>query len=379
MPSSGMELGIGGRHPRPVLWWGTYPVAGLGTPEGLGEGVWRSVGGPPEQALVLPAPSFLVAHPDLPLLYAVTEADASIVHVLDVSRPQAPVVAGSIVTSGSAGCHLLLSPDAGTLYVSHYVSGDLAVVQLAANGLFAADAPSQMFGHAGSGARPDRQESAHAHSAGYAPGGKHVLVADLGTDELRRYRLEAGGALVEDGIAATLPPGAGPRHFAVRGNLIYVVCELDHQLRTLRWDSASASADVVAQVASTNAPHRTGDEVNDGHIAIVGDPMLGGDSSLGEIALVSVRGADVISVFDLSPEGEARYRGCFDAGFWPRYFAVVGPDLWVGAERGHEVRRYGVADVLALPPESGVGEIADLPFDAFTVTSPACVVASSVS
>ncbi|WP_062213395.1 lactonase family protein [Demequina oxidasica] len=349
-----------------TLWWGTYPAAGLGTQPGLGEGLWKGSGGAPEQLLALPAPSFVVAHPDLALLYAVTEADPSIVHAIDVSDPAAPVVAASLVTGGNAGCHLLLAPDALTLYVSHYMSGDVGVVELLPDGLFAADAPAQMLGHEGSGARPDRQEAPHAHSAGFAPGGKHLLVADLGTDELRRYRIHPGGSLVGDGIAATLAPGSGPRHFAVRGNLIYVVCELDHQLRTLRWDSASASADVIAEVDSTNAPHRTGDEVNDGHLAVVGDVLL-----------VSVRGADVISVFDLSPEGEARYRGCFDVGFWPRYFAVIDEELWVGEERGHQVRRYDLADVLSLGPEAAVGEVTQIAHQTYPVTSPACVVATS--
>lgn len=362
------QPGVGEESSAPALWWGTYPVAGLGTPVGIGEGIWRSADAAPEQALVLPAPSFLVAHPDLPLLYAVTEADPSIVHVLDVSDPAAPTVAASLVTGGNAGCHLLLSEDSRRLYVSHYMSGDVGVVELLPNGLFAADAPAQMLGHVGSGARTDRQESPHAHSAGYAPGGKHLLVADLGTDELRRYLIQPTGLLAADGIAATLPPGAGPRHFAVRGNLIYVVCELDHKLRTLRWDAASASADVIAEVLSTTAPQRTGDEVNDGHILLVEDVLL-----------VSVRGADVISVFDLSPEGEARYRGCFDAGFWPRHFARVGDALWVGAERGHQAWRYDLGDVLGLAPETGVGEVADLPHRSFAVTSPACVVAGAAS
>lgn len=351
-------------HRTSVMWWGTYPAAGLGTQEGLGEGLWRSLGGAPEQVLELPAPSFLAAHPELPLLYAITEANPSVVHAVDVSDSSAPVVVASLTTGGHAGCHLLLAADALTLYVSHYMSGDVAVVALLADGTFAADAPAQLLGHVGQGPRADRQEAPHAHSSGLAPGGKHLLVADLGTDQLRRYRIVDGGRLEEDGIAATLPAGAGPRHFTVRGNLIYVVCELDHQLRTLRWDAASASAEVIAEVASTTAVQRTGDDVNDSHVVLTDDTLL-----------VGVRGPDVVSVFDLSPEGEARYRGCFDAGFWPRHFEVIGSELWVGAERGHEVRRFALADVLALEPEPGVGEITQLPHDSYAVVSPACVVA----
>lgn len=352
-----------------ALWWGTYPATGLGTPVGLGEGVWRSDGGEaPVQVLELPSPSFLVAHPTVPVIYAITESDPCLIHVIDVSDPGAPSVTSSLTTGGASGCHLLLAPDARTLYASHYMSGDVAVVPLTADGSFAVTSPAQLLGHTGSGPRADRQEAPHAHSAGYAPGGRQVLVADLGTDELRKYAVAHDGLLADAGIAATLPPGAGPRHFAVRGNLIYVVCELDNQLRTLRWDDSSATAEVIAQVASTQAPHRTGDEVNDGHLVIVGDVLL-----------VSVRGADVISIFDLSPEGEARYRNCFDAGFWPRYFAAIAGDVWVGAERGHEVRRYALDDVLALGPQSAVAQVADVAYVSYPVVSPACVVATPAS
>ncbi|MDN4480145.1 lactonase family protein [Demequina muriae] len=348
-----------------AVWWGTYPEAGLGTPSGLGEGLWRQTAADAHLALELPTPSFVVAHPDRALLYAISETDDTEVHAIDVSDPEQPRVVSTVLTGGASGCHLLLSGDARTLYVSHYMSGDLAVVQLDEQGMPLADVPAQVFGHEGSGPREDRQEASHAHSAGFGPGGHHVLVADLGTDELRRYAIQQDGLLEDHGIAATLPPGAGPRHFAVRGEWIYVLSELDHRLRALRWDAASGTAAVVFDIASTTAPQRTGDEINDSHVLLATDDVL----------LLGVRGCDVISVVDLSPEGEPRYRGCFDAGHWPRHFAVVGDRLHVGAERGHEVRTFALADVLALPPEPEVGHIATLPFSTAPLPSPACVVA----
>ena len=357
-----------------TLLWGTYPAAGLGTPAGLGEGVWAQAGtgvGGAAQVIDLPAPSFLLAHPRLPLAYAASELPASTLTVLDVSRPASPRIVASLSTGGADACHLLLAPDARTLYVSHYSSGDLAVVRLGEDGLPVDDAPAQSFSHAGSGPNEDRQEGPHAHSAVLAPGGGHLLVCDLGTDELRRYRILDDGLLEADGIATTLPPGSGPRHAAVRGHLIYVTCELDHMLRTLRWDAASASAEVVAETQATLAPARSA-EPQDAHVAIVAAESRrhGGD-----LVLVSVRGADVISVFDVAPEGELTYRGAFDAGHWPRYFAVVGERLLVGEERGHRVRAYALADVVGLPPERGIGDIAQLPCAVAEVTSPACVIA----
>jgi 6-phosphogluconolactonase len=346
-----------------TLWWGTYPPLGLGTPVGRGEGIYRQVASETELALELDAPSFLVTHPSLPLLYVASESPSSELHVVDVSAT--PRVVTSVVTGGADACHILLAPDARVAYVCHYGSGDVAVVLLGEDGLPVAQVPQQLLGHEGSGPREERQEGPHAHQAALAPGGKHLLVSDLGTDQIRRYTLDADGLLSDPAIAATLPPGSGPRHMAVRGELIYLVCELDHRLRTLRWAPADAEADVIAEVPTTLAPQRTGDTVYDAHVDIVGDVLL-----------VSVRGADVLSVFDLSPEGEARYRTSLDVGYWPRYFAAIGDRLHVGAERGHEVRSYELSRVLALPAETAVGGIDALPYESASVISPACVVAS---
>lgn len=354
-----------------ALWWGTYPPDGLGTPVGRGEGLYRqelsgTAPGATALALELDAPSYVVAHPRLPLLYVASEAPASALLVVDVTG--APRVVATVPTGGSDACHLLLSPRADVVYVSHYGSGDVAVVLLGEDGLPVADAPQQLWGHQGSGPREDRQEGPHAHFAAYAPGARHVLVADLGTDELRRYAVRDDGLLEPSGIAATFDPGAGPRHLVVHREHIYVVCELDHTLVTLRWDPATASGLAVAVAPTTAAPHRTGDTVYDAHIALV-------EREERDTLLVSVRGVDVIALHDLSPEGEARYRTSLDVGYWPRHFAVVGDRLHVGLEKGHEVRAYSLADVLALPAETAVGGMAALPYTSAPVVSPACVVA----
>lgn len=347
-----------------TLWWGTYPEEGLGTPTGVGEGLWRQRGAQVQQVLELPAPSFVIAHPTLPMLYAISETDSSEVHVISVENPDEPHVLASLPTGGQSGCHLLLSRDTRTLYASHYMSGDLAVIRLGADGVFTDNAPAQVFGHKGTGPREDRQEAPHAHFVGYSPDEAYVLVVDLGTDELRAYAVAPDGTLTEAGIAATMPPGSGPRHFAVRGENLYVVCELDHMLRTLRWDAGEATAQLIAEQPTTLAPHRSGETYNDAHVVVHEDVLL-----------VSVRGPDVISVFDLSPEGEVRYRAAFDAGNWPRHFAVIGDILAVGAEEGHEVRLFALDDVLALAPESESGAIANVPATASAIPSPACVVA----
>lgn len=349
---------------------GTYPPDGLGTPVGVGEGIWRAAIGADgdltaSQVTVEAAPSFIVAHPRESLLYAVEESYPTSLVVWNVA--ESPHEVARVNFDGWQGCHVLMAHDAATVYVCHYGTGAVSVIPLTVDGMPAPDAPAQTVAHEGSGPRSDRQEGPHAHSAAFAPGGRHLLVADLGTDQLRRYTIGEDGLLYEPGIAAVLPPGSGPRHLAVRGELLYVVCELDHRLRTLRWDSASGTAEVIADRPTTLAPRRTGDALSSAHVVLV-------DRSEGDVLLVSVRGADVISVFDVAPEGELTYRAAFDVGYWPRHFAVVGEHLVVGAEMGHEVRAYPLSEVLALPPESELGAVATLPYTSVEVVSPACIV-----
>lgn len=346
-------------------WWGTYPEAGLGTPTGLGEGIWSMTPGATEAslALKLPAPSFIIAHPDLPVLYAVTEEERSTVVSIDISDPGNPTPLDSVPTRGSGACHMLLSRDTLTLYVSHYSSGEVAVVPLSADGRLAVEVPIQLLPGSGGGPVPRRQASPHAHFAGFAPDGETLLVTDLGTDEIRRYSVLPDGLLRPAGVAVTLPPGSGPRHFAMRGDLIYLTCELDHTLKTLRWDPSSGSAELVSSLPSTPVPLRSGEAIYDAHILVVN-----------EVVLASIRGSDVISVFDLDSQGIPTYRAGFDSGGeHPRYFAVIGEHLVVGNERSHRGSVFDLAEVLALEPTDDPAVPNELPHADIAIPSPACV------
>lgn len=350
------------------LWIGTYPPAGLGTPVGMGEGLWRarlaSDGSlDAEQVTVQDAPSFVTAHPTVDVIYAVSESDPSALLVHDAGTGER---LARVELGGAFACHALVPEAASAVYVSNYGSGEIAVVRIGADGLPLSTTADQLLAHQGTGPRADRQEGPHAHHASISPDGTHLLVADLGTDELRAYPIGPDGLLGQAHIAASLPPGAGPRHVAAKGDHLYVVCELDHQVRTLRWERPSATAVLIDEQATTLVPDRGGDDVFDAHVEVV-------DTDGAPVLLASVRGANVISVFDIAPEGELTYRGAIDAGNWPRHFAVVGDRLVIACERGREVRSLALADVLGLPPEMERGAVAQLAHASAPVTSPACI------
>ncbi|MFS0702051.1 lactonase family protein [Cellulomonas sp. 179-A 4D5 NHS] len=355
------------------LWVGTYPAAGAGTPAGLGEGVWRvtldlATGGlrDARQVVATPAPSFVAAHPSGRVLYAVGEQSEGTVTAFAVRGAGADDGSGDALAGGetdgqaahgaasssvrpadSAGrvrleplatvasggadpCHLLLSPDARTLYVATYSSGTLAVLPLDADGAFvpevlASGGPVQVLGHEGSGPDASRQESPHAHFVALAPGAAHVLVCDLGTDELRRFRVEADGRLAEDGVAATFPPGTGPRHlvFSGDGRHAYVVGELDVTVHVLAWDAATASGEPV-QVLPAGRTAAPVDDVTGvaprvlpSHVTLDGDRLLVGVRAAGVLAELAVGADGLLTHVRDVPLG---------AGDWPRHHAVV--DGW---------------------------------------------------
>ena len=345
-------------------WWGTFPEAGMDTPAGLGEGLWRaSPDSEASFAIALPAPNFVATHPDLPLVYAVTGETPSRIACVDVADEAHPAVLDLVPSGGSGACHVLVSRDALALYVSNYDSGEVVVVPLGADGRLATSAPSQVFPGEGSGPVASRQAGPHSHFADYAPDGATLLACDLGADVIRRFETRADGSLRPSGAAIQLPPGSGPRHFACRGEMIYLACELDHTVKTLRWDSASRTAELVHSTASTTAPLRFGDTVYEAHVVCVSDALL-----------VSVRGCDVIAIFDIAPDGIPTYRGSFDSGgSFPRHFAVAGERLLVANEKSNTACVFDLAAVLSLPSEDEPGAIVELPHASTRVLSPACV------
>ncbi len=355
------------------LWIGTYPRAGAGSPAGRGEGVWRArfdlaTGSWREarQVTDLPAPSFLVAHPSGAVLYAVGETADGTVTALATDGVESAAgtlrTLGTVRSGGDDPCHLLLSSDARTLYVSNYSSGTIGVLSLTPEGgwspeVVAAGGPVQVFGaedsaSSGVGPESERQDAPHAHATMVAPGGRHLLATDLGTDELRSFRIRRDGRLDADGIALRLPAGTGPRHLAEGpGGHVYVVGELDSSVHVVRWDPTAAAL-VQTVPACTAGPRADGQGVRalPSHVQVVGG-----------VAIVSVRGADVLATFAVSPGGSRldplgeRPSG----GTWPRHFARVGGVTVMANQVSSTV-------VVARDAEAGTHRL-ELP-------SPACVV-----
>lgn len=334
---------------------GTYPAAGPDGPPGSGEGVWAVELDPGTGALTgrqvarTPAPSFLAVLGHEVLAVGETSPGRLARLAPDGDR----LVEREVVATGGSGpCHVLVAGRAA--YAANYGSGSVGVVPLTADGAFVGGV-AQVFEHSGRGPVAGRQDGPHAHSTVLAPGGTHLLAADLGTDEVRRYRVEPDGRLREDGVAAVLPPGTGPRHMATGpGGHVYVVGELDGAVHVLRW--ADERLVPVAVVPACRAAEAG--QVFPAHVVVADGAVL-----------VSVRGADVVARFGVHEDG-ARLVHEVDlpaGGAWPRHFAVVGDWLVVALQADDRV-----ASVRWRGADAGrVGARLEVPV-------PACVVSATL-
>lgn len=363
---------------------GTYPT---GETAGSGEGLWEvflqvgaGVLGGARQLVATPSPSFVALHPDGRTLFAVAELEEGAVTAFTLTA-DALEQGESRPTQGAHPCHVVVRE--GRVWVANYTSGTFTALGLDAAAAFTGQV--QSFAYAGSGPDASRQEGPHAHFCLPAPDGDGAWVVDLGTDEIRRYATapETTGAaagtagapspapaLVADGVAATLPPGSGPRHGAVHpGGTVFVAGELDSRVHLLRPSAAGTPEtgwEAYASVPACLTPD-PGTGSYPSHIALNADASR---------LYVAVRGPDVLSTFAVSPDGSAitHLADTPIGGVWPRHFAVLPADASDGRDGNGDVvvvanQNSSTLTVLTIDPVSGAGTLTaqlDLP-------APACV------
>ena len=94
-----------------------------------------------------------------------------------------------------------------------------------------------------------RQERPHAHSINVSPDNRFAIAADLGTDELKVYKLDAATGKIEpnEPPSTKIAPGAGPRHFAFHPSLpvAYVIAEMGNTVTELKWNAQAGTLQTV--------------------------------------------------------------------------------------------------------------------------------------
>ncbi len=259
-------------------------------------------------------PSFLIVNRAGTALYAVSEQSEGAVHAFAIRPDGGLTPLGERATGGADPCHLTLSADGKRLFVANYSGGSVAVFPVLPDGSLGERAGLSV--HEGKGARPDRQEGPHPHSVYVAPGGRRLIVPDLGIDRLVFYDIAAGA--FERAGALALPDGAGPRHLAFHPTLpvAYVVNELSCTVATFAWEGDDPSGAVLLDLATT-LPEAFDGENYCADIHVAPD---------GRFAYASNRGHDSLAVYRVDADGRLAPAGCAPIGVrTPRNFAIA-PD-----------------------------------------------------
>ena len=155
-------------------------------------------------------------------------------------------------TLGKAACFVTTDHSGKYVLVANYTSGKTWVMlPIRADG--GLDAVSDTAEHVGSSITA-RQDRSHGHCVVIDPSNTYAFVADLGLDQLVRYRLDvANGKLIPSPEGnVKLVAGSGPRHFVFHpsGKFVYVVSELTATVTALSYDAATGTMQTL-QTLST--------------------------------------------------------------------------------------------------------------------------------
>ena len=246
-------------------------------------------------------PSYLLLEKEF--LYGVEELDDG---AAVIKYPLAGGEGERYVIPGAGLCHLVRCQN--WLYASGYAGGCLT-------GLREDGTVVCFLRHEGSGSDPARQEAPHVHSANPSPDGRHLFVADLGTDRLYQYDVQENGILTAHAAQpwAETGPGRGPRHFLFHpnGKWLYLVTELGNSLLVYRYDASASVLTYAGEYPLCEQGCPTDTYAADIHIT--------GD---GKTLYASVRGEDRIICFRvLEDGGRLSKTGSYPcAGRWPRSF-----------------------------------------------------------
>ena len=285
-----------------------------------------------------PKASFLARSGDGRFLYAVTEADSGGLHAFSIDQAAHLVPLNSRPTEGAAPCDVALSSDGRLLAVANYSGGSVIVHRVEPDGRLGAKVAFFAHCHA-SGVVPDRQEAPHAHGVTWAPGGRLLLVPDLGADRVYLYACDpASLALAPNPPQAwlDLPRGSGPRHacFSPDGRHVYVVNELNNTLAVAAYDEKAAMLTFVETV--TALPEGAAVPSKAAEIAV---------HPAGHSVYASVRGADMIAVFARdSASGRLSLRSRVPVPAKPRHFTLSPDARWllVAGQAANQVAVFSV-------------------------------------
>ena len=242
-----------------------------------------------------PNPTFLAVHPNGKYLYAINEINtfqgkqAGSVVAYSIDRATGKLTLLNQVSSGGPGpCHLIVDATGKTLLVANYAGGSFASFPIMPDGKLGEAA--SFVQDRGSSVNKSRQSEPHAHSVNLPKSNKFMLGADLGTDKVMIFKLDAANGKIAAGDppSASVKPGSGPRHMAIAPDQkhVYVVNEMGSAVTTFEYDANTAAMKEIDMVSTLPADFKG--QSTCAEIAV---------DARGRFVYASNRGHDSIAVF----------------------------------------------------------------------------------
>ncbi len=267
------------------------------------------------------SPSFLALRPGGNELYSVNEADGpgptKFGSVGAYGRDPKTGVLTPINEKSSFGrapCHISIDKTGHWAIIANY-GGSWRVYAIQPDGSLGALTDSLSF--SGKGPNTKRQEGAHVHSATISDDNRFVYIADLGTDKLHCYNLNAqtGKLTPNQTPILSVKPGSGPRHFTIHpnGRFAYLAEELSSSVAVFSRDPKTGSLTLTQDRVASLPADFTGENT---HADIHIDPA-------GRHLYVSNRGHNSLSIFTIATNGSIKLIGHQPTlGAKPRNFMI---------------------------------------------------------
>jgi len=293
-------------------------------------------------------PGWLTTDPQHRFLYAVTERpnhngsdaykkEGSISSYAIDAKTGALTFLNKVSSQGGGPCFVRVDKGSKTLFAANYGTGSVVSFAIKPDGSIGERLSFDQ--HTGSSVDKARQEGPHAHATVLSSDNRFLFVPDLGTDQVRIYKVDtANGTFApNDPAYVTVRPGLGPRHFAFGkdGRFAYVLCEMGSSVAVFSFDAAKGSLTPVQTVYNLPPDFKGVD--NSAEIEV--------DRS-GRFLYASNRGHDSITVYAIDPSKGTLtvVQNISTQGSIPRNFALdpTGKYLVVGNQKSDEIRVFAV-------------------------------------
>lgn len=187
-------------------------------------------------------PFYIALHPQGELLYSITDPGGDqLVSALSFDRSTGVLeLINQQPTQGGYPCYVEVDPSGRAVVVANYNGGSVISYPIGADG--ALGTAGSFYQHVGSSIL-ERQTEPHAHCFKIAPDGRYAFSADLGTDKVMIYALDAAAATLTPAAQpfVRVAPGGGPRHFTIAPNNrhAYVINEIGNTITAFTYDAQS--------------------------------------------------------------------------------------------------------------------------------------------